>query len=101
MSEVTIVEIWRQPIGIEVIKSFNNIITTIGVEIVVAPNTNVVKGGVLIGFATNLDSGLGGILAGRNLSQSLALPIATTGVVRDTRDGVYQSDNDYSCEQDW
>jgi hypothetical protein len=37
MSEITIVEIWKQLAGIEVIQSLN-----------VAPNTNVVKGGVLI-----------------------------------------------------
>jgi len=51
------------------------------VETIVVPNINVVRRGVLIRSITKLDSGLGGILTVRNLSQSLALPIATTGVV--------------------
>jgi hypothetical protein len=81
MSEATIVEIRKQPAGIKVIQSFNVIIITTWLETVVAPNTNVVRGGVLIGFATNLGCGLSRVLAGRNLSRSLGLSIATTRVV--------------------
>jgi hypothetical protein len=67
VSKTTVVEIRRQPIGIEGTQSPNVFITTIRVEMVVAPNTTVVRGGILIGFATNLGHGLGGILVGRNL----------------------------------
>jgi hypothetical protein len=81
MLEAIVVEIWKQPVGTKVTQSPDVIITTIGVETVVAPNTNVVKGGVLIRFATNLGNGSSGVSARRNLSQSLALPIATTRVV--------------------
>ncbi len=70
MSEVAVVEIRKQPSGIEVIQSLNIIITTTGVEMVVAPNVNVVRSGVLIQFATNLGHGLGGISVGRILSRS-------------------------------
>jgi hypothetical protein len=51
------------------------------VETVVEPNIDVVKRGVLIGFAAKLGSGSSGVLAGRNLSQSSALPIPIIGVV--------------------
>ncbi len=68
MSEVAIVEIWRQPTRIKVTQSPNVIITTTRVEKMVAPNVNVVKGGVLIGSIANLGSGMSGILAGRNLN---------------------------------
>jgi len=40
VSEVAVVEIWRQYVGIKVIQAFNVVIPTIGVEIIVAPNTN-------------------------------------------------------------
>jgi hypothetical protein len=80
-SKTIVAEIWRQPIGINVIKSLNVVIITIGVETVVAPNTNVVKSGILIGYATNLDHGLGGVSIGRNLTRSLGLLVAITRVV--------------------
>jgi hypothetical protein len=48
---------------------------------IVVPNIGVVRRGVLIRFATNLGSRSSGVLTGRNLSQSLALPVATTRVV--------------------
>ncbi len=63
VSKAIVVEIWRQPVRIEVTQSPNVVIITIGVEMVVAPNTNVVKGGVLIGFTTNLGNGSNGVLA--------------------------------------
>jgi hypothetical protein len=81
VSKVTIVEIHRQYVGIEVTQSPNVVITTIGVEIVVAPITNVVRSGVLIGFTTNLGSGLGGISIQRYLSRSSALPTTIITVV--------------------
>jgi hypothetical protein len=59
---------------------------------VVAPNTNFVKGGVLIRFVTNLGCGSGGVLEGRTLNTSFELR---------TTNGVYQSNNDYSCEHDY
>jgi hypothetical protein len=67
-SKAIIVEIRRQPIGIEVTQPLTVVIPTIGVEIVVAPNTNFVRGGVLIGSTLNLGHGLGGVLVGRNLN---------------------------------
>jgi hypothetical protein len=67
---------------------------------VLALITNVVKGGILIGSVTNLGSGSNGISARRNLNRSLGLPIITTTVVGGPQDGVYQFNNDYSCEQD-
>ncbi len=48
---------------------------------IIVPNIYVVKKEVLIGSTTKLGSGLGGVLAVRNLSQSLALLVATTRVV--------------------
>jgi hypothetical protein len=81
VSEVAIVEIQRQPVGIKVNQPLNVVIRTIGVEIILAPNTNFVRGKVLIGFATNLGCGLGGVLMGRNLKKSLGIPIATIRVV--------------------
>jgi hypothetical protein len=42
---------------------------------------DVVRRGVLIGFTSKLGSGLGGVLSTRNMSQSLALPMVTIGVV--------------------
>jgi len=68
--EMVIVEIWKQPVGIEVTQSPNVVITTIWMEMVVTPNTNVVRGGVLIGSTINLGRGSGGVLVRRNLSQS-------------------------------
>jgi hypothetical protein len=43
---------------------------------------DVVRRGVLIGSTTKLGSGSNGVLAGRKLKGSLALLIATIGVVR-------------------
>ncbi len=56
-------------------------ITTTRVEIVVAPNMDVVRRGTLIQYVTKLGSGSDGIWVRRNLSQSLALPITTIGVI--------------------
>jgi hypothetical protein len=47
-----------------------------------------------------LGSGLGGILIIRNLNWSPWLPMISTKVVGTPQDGVYQFNNDYSCEQD-
>ncbi len=57
MSKVVIVEIRKQPIGIEVTQPLNVVIPTIGVETIVAPNINFVRGGVLIGSTSNLGHG--------------------------------------------
>jgi hypothetical protein len=81
MLKTSIVEIRKQPTGIEVTQSPNVVIAIIGMETMVAPNMNVVRGGILIGSATKLGNGLGGVLTRRNLSRSSALPIATTRVV--------------------
>jgi hypothetical protein len=51
------------------------------VEKIVAPNIDVVKRGILIKSTTKLGSGSSGVSIIRNLSQSLALPTTTTGVV--------------------
>jgi len=89
----------EQLVGIKVIQSPNVIITTVGVETMVAPNTNVVRGGVLIGSVANLGSGLNGVLVGRKECKS------KFNITNDnywscwcTTYGVYQFDNDYSCE---
>jgi hypothetical protein len=81
VSEATIVEIWRQHVKIGVIQSLDACITTIRMEMVVAPNMDFVRKGVIIISTTKLGSRSNGILARRNLSQSSALPIATTRVV--------------------
>jgi hypothetical protein len=81
MSEVVVVEIRRQLVGIKVIQSFNVVITTTRVETIIAPNTNVVKKGVVFGSIINLGHGSSGILVGRNLNRSLGLPIVNIGVV--------------------
>jgi hypothetical protein len=54
VSTAAITKTWKQLVGIEVIQSFNIIITTIGVHMVVAPNTNVAKRGVVIKSIVNL-----------------------------------------------
>jgi hypothetical protein len=51
------------------------------VETVVAPNIDVVRRGELIESIIKLGSRSSGVLAIRNLSQSLALPTITNGVV--------------------
>ncbi len=81
MSEVTVAEIQKQPIGIEVTYTANVVITTTGVEMIITPSMNAIRGGILIGSTTNLGNGSGGVSVARNLSQSLGPPIATTGVV--------------------
>jgi hypothetical protein len=67
---MTIIKTWRQLVGIDVIQSFNAIITTTRVETIVAPNMNVVKRGIVIGFATNLGHGSCEFLARRNLNKN-------------------------------
>jgi len=79
--EATFVETRKQHAGVRVIQSLNVSITTIGMETVVTPNIDIIRRGVVIGFATKLGIELGGVLVGRNLSQSLVLPVATTRVV--------------------
>ncbi len=74
-------EIWKQPIGIEVIQPFNVVIPTTRVENFIAPNTNFVKGGILIGFTTNLGHGSSRVLTRRNLNGSLGLPTTTIRVI--------------------
>jgi hypothetical protein len=76
-----IVETRKQRVGIRLTQSFNAGITTIKEETIVEPNIDVVKRGILIGFIAKLGSGSNGVLVGRNLNQSLALPITTTRVV--------------------
>ncbi len=49
---------------------------------IVAPTMDVVRKGVLIGYGEKLGSGSGGVLTGRKLNRSLALPIATTRIIR-------------------
>jgi hypothetical protein len=61
-----------------VTQSLDASVTIIGVETIVTPNIDVVKRGVLIGSVAKLGIGLGGVSVIRNLSQSSALPIATT-----------------------
>ncbi len=79
--EVTIVETWKQHAKVGVIQSLDVGITTTRVETVVAPSINVIRKGILIRSTTKLGSESGGVSTVRNLSQSLALPIATTKVV--------------------
>jgi hypothetical protein len=81
MLETTIVETWRQHVGIDIIQSLDVGITTTWVGMFVAPTMDVFWRGVLIGFAVKLGSGLGGILVRRKLSGSMTLPTATTRVV--------------------
>jgi hypothetical protein len=79
--EVTIVETWKQHAKVGIIQSLDVGITTTRVETVVAPSINVIRKGILIRSITKLGSESGGVSTVRNLSQSLALPIATTKVV--------------------
>jgi hypothetical protein len=81
MSEAVVVETQKQYVGVGVVQSLNVGITTTIVEMIVAPNINVVRRGILIGSVAKLGSELGGVSVRRNLSQSLALPVATTEVV--------------------
>ncbi len=79
--EVTIVETWRQHVGVIVTQSLDVDITTTRVETVVAPTMDVIRKGVLIGSTTKLGNGLGGVSARRKLSGSMALSTTTTRVV--------------------
>jgi hypothetical protein len=81
MLEVVVVETQKQPIGIQVTQSLDAGITTRRVETIVTLNMDVIKRGILIRSTVKLGSGLGGILVTRNLSRSLALPMANIGVV--------------------
>ncbi len=81
ISEATIVETWKQHVGIRVIQSLDISITTTRVETVVAPNIYVVTRGVLIGSITKLDNKLSGISTKKNLNRNTTLPIITIGVV--------------------
>jgi hypothetical protein len=66
---------------IEVIQSFNVVITTTGVETIVMPNTNVTKRGIVIGLAINLNYGSNGLSMRRNLNRNSRLPMVNTRVV--------------------
>jgi hypothetical protein len=81
MSEVAIVETWKQHARVGAIQSIDACITTTIVEMVVAPKINVIKRGVLIEYVTKLDSKLRGVSIVRNLNRSLALPRAITTTV--------------------
>ncbi len=59
--EVTIVETWKQHIGVGITQSLDANITTIRVEMVVAFSIVVTKKGKLIRSTTKLGSKLGGI----------------------------------------
>ncbi len=78
---MTIVETRIQPTRIELIQSFNAVITTTRVDIVVEPNTNVTKRGIIIRFVVNLDHALGRFSIGKKLNRSLRLPTTNTRVV--------------------
>ncbi len=54
MLKTTIIETWKQHVGIKIIQSHGAGITTTRVEMIVAPNTNVVRRGVLIRYAAKL-----------------------------------------------
>ncbi len=77
MLEATIVETWRQVVGVVVPQSLDTNIITIGVQTVVVPNMDV----VLIGFVTKLCSGSNGVLEGQKLSGSMTLPTIIIGIV--------------------
>jgi len=81
MSKVVIIEIRRQPIGIEVTQLLNDVIPTTWVETIVAPITNFLKGGILIGFLKNLGHGSGNVLTKRNLNRNSKLSTSTIRVV--------------------
>ncbi len=81
MSEVSIVEAQRQPLGIDITQSLDVGITTTRVETFVVPTMDVVRRGVLIGSTTKMGNGSGGVLTGRKLSGSTTLPTSTIGVV--------------------
>ncbi len=99
MSEVTIVEAQRQPLGIDITQSLDVGITTTRVETFVVPTMDVVRRGVLIGSTTKMGNGSCGVLTGRKLSGSTTLPINYWSCW-DTSNGLYQSNIDYSCEYD-
>ncbi len=79
--KVAVVEIWKQPVEIEVIQPLNVVIPTIGVETIIALNTNFLKSGILTGTTMNLGCGLEGFLMERNLNKSSKLLETTIGIV--------------------
>jgi len=81
VSKTTVVKTRKQPTMIEVIQSFNVVITTTGVETIVMPNTNVTKRGIVIGLAINLNYGSNGLSMRRNLNRNSRLPMVNTRVV--------------------
>jgi hypothetical protein len=82
VSKVIVVETPKQLVKIEVIQSFNVVITTKRVEmVVVAPNMDVVRRGVIIRFVANLGHGSGRFLAKMSFSRSLGLTTINTKVV--------------------
>ncbi len=81
MSKMVVVEIQRQPVGIEITQSLNVVIPTIGVEIIVAPIIIFVRSGILIRSVANLGHGLGGVLLRMNFSRSSKIPLVTTRVL--------------------
>ncbi len=76
-----VVETQKQHAEVKVIQLLSTSITTTKVEMVVMASTDVVRKEVLIGSLTKLGNGSSGVLTIRNLIQSLALPIAITGVI--------------------
>jgi hypothetical protein len=98
VSKVVVVKTWKRHVRVEVIQSLGACITTIGVEIVVAPIMDVVRRGILIGSIIKLGSGSGGVSTRRNLS----INFTNNNYYNccNTSNGVYQSNNDHSCEQD-
>jgi hypothetical protein len=72
-----VVETQKQHVGIEVIQSFNAIITTTRMETIIAPNMNVVRRGVVIRSIVNVSRGFSGFSI-RNLSSYSKLLIIST-----------------------
>jgi hypothetical protein len=81
VSKVVVIETWRQLARIEVIQSFNTVITTTTLDMVFEPNTNVSKKGVIIRFVINLDRGSNRFSASMNLNRSSGLLTTNIGVV--------------------
>jgi hypothetical protein len=81
VSKVAVVVTQRQHVGVRVIQSLNEGITTIGVEMVLVPNIDVIRRGTLIGSTKKMVSRLGGVSVGRNPSRSSTLPTTITRVV--------------------
>jgi hypothetical protein len=66
--KVVVVETHKQHVGVRVIESLYEGITTIGLEMIIVSNIDVVKRGVLIGSIIKLGSGSSGVSVVRNLS---------------------------------